>query len=194
MELSKRQIEIIEAATKLIGDKGIQNLTTKNLASEMKFSEPALYRHFKGKTKILESVLIYYKEKLRGGLGKVVQSEVSDIEKIQKMIDFQFAHFTRFPAVIMVIFSETSFQYDNLLSNVVSKIMNQKRQAVNKIIESGQEKGCIRDDVDADQLTTVVMGSMRLTVLRWKLSNFDFNLVEEGKVLWNTIELLIKKE
>ncbi|MCB0409114.1 MAG: helix-turn-helix transcriptional regulator, partial [Flavobacteriales bacterium] len=47
MNYSDRQIEIIVAATKLISEKGIQNLTTKNLAAEMSFSEPALYRHFK---------------------------------------------------------------------------------------------------------------------------------------------------
>ncbi len=193
MNLSSRQIEIIEAATKLIGEKGIQNLTTKNLAAEIGFSEPALYRHFDGKTAILEAVLTYYKERLGEGLRKIIHADISGIEKIKGMIEFQFNHFTKFPAVIMVIFAETSFQYDSVLSKVVSEIMDQKRTLVGKIIMSGQAEGGIRNDIGANQLTTMVMGSMRLTVLRWRLSGFEFDLVKEGNTLCNTIELLIKR-
>jgi len=126
MDLSKRQIEIVEAATKLIGEKGIQNLTTKNLALEMGFSEPALYRHFTGKTDILKAVLVFYKEKLKNGLQSVLASQLNGLEKLEQMMKFQFNHFSNNPAVIMVIFAETSFQYDNVLSNMVVKILEQK--------------------------------------------------------------------
>lgn len=193
MEFSKRQIEIIQAATVLIGDKGIQNLTTKKLAAEMNFSEPALYRHFKDKTEILKSVLIFYKGDLGIGLKKIINSNLSGLDKVNKMIEFQFNHFTKFPAVVMVIFSETSFQYDNALSKVVSDIIIQKRIMVAKIIKSGQDEGKIRIDVNAEQLATIVMGSMRLTILEWRLSNFDFSLIKKGEALWKTIECLLRK-
>lgn len=194
MELSTRQIEIIEAATKLIGEKGIQNLTIKKLASEMGFSEPALYRHFKSKTEILQSVLIFYKEKLKLGVSTIIQSELSAIEKTKRMMEFQFNHFSKNPAVIMVIFAETSFQYDSILSNAVSQIMEQKRILVCQIIETGQLEGNIRNDINANQLTTIIMGSMRFSVLKWRLSNFDFDLIDEGKALWETIKTLIKSK
>ena len=86
MIFSKRQIEIIEAATKLIGEKGIQNLTTKNLAAEMGFSEPALYRHFKSKTDILQSVLVFYKEQMKEGVEKLLHDNNSGAEKIKGKI------------------------------------------------------------------------------------------------------------
>ena len=174
MDLSKRQIEIIEAATKLIGKGGVQSLTTKSLAAEMGFSEPALYRHFSDKNEILKSVLLYYKEILREGLTDIIGSNLTGKEKIKLMIDFQFKHFMKFPAVIMVIFSETSFQYNSHLSKVVSGIMTQKRKMVSAIIESGQKEGGIRNDIASEQLATMIMGSMRFTILRWRLSNFDF--------------------
>ncbi|MFT6503763.1 MAG: AcrR family transcriptional regulator [Crocinitomicaceae bacterium] len=193
MDLSKRQIEIIEAATRLIGNGGVQSLTTKSLAAEMGFSEPALYRHFSDKNEILKSVLIYYKEILREGLVNIVRSELTGKEKIKAMIDFQFKHFVKFPAVIMVIFSETSFQHNSQLSEVVSGILLQKRKVVSSIIASGQEEGSFRDDISPDQLASVVMGSMRFTILRWRLSNFDFDLVKEGNELCKTIDLLMEK-
>ena len=194
MNLTKRQEEIVESATVLIGDKGVQNLTTKKLAAKMGFSEPALYRHFKGKTEILKAVLNYYRENMGLGLNKIISTEQTGLEKIQKMLIFQFRHFSNYPAVVMVIFSETSFQYDSVLSKVVNNILMSKRAMVRKMFQKGQQDGSIRKDVDAEQLATIVMGSMRLTLLEWRLNDFNFNLIERGDTLWDSIEILIKKE
>ena len=192
MRFSNRQVDIIQAATHLLGSKGIQNLTTKSLAAEIGFSEPALYRHFKGKTDILESVLIYYQQVLKEGLTNIIQSDASGLMKIRAMMEFQFNHFTKNPAVIMVVFAETSFQYNNVLSLAVANILTQKTTMVNKIIKSGQAEGSIRDDIATEQLVTMIIGSMRFTLLRWRLSGFNFSLLDEGAKLWSTIELLIK--
>lgn len=193
MEFTDRQVEIIEKATDIIGDKGIQNLTTKKLASEMGFTEPALYRHFKGKVQILESLLTFYRDQLKNGLIGVLEPELNGLEKIKALMAFQFKHFSKFPALIMVIFAETSFQNNSILSKAVKLIMDQMHKMVIQIIEDGQQEGSIRDDISANQLATIIMGSMRITVLRWKLSNFEFNLIEEGQKLWLTIETLLKK-
>ena len=193
MNFSKRQIEIILAATHLIGEKGVQNLTTKNLAKEIGFSEPALYRHFKDKTEIISSVLVYYKYELQLGLKSVISNDLSALEKIEALVEFQFTHFTKYPAIIMVIFSETSFQYTSVLSNVVKSIMEEKSQGLVNLIESGEKDNSIRNDISAQQLCVLIMGSMRLTVLRWRLSNFSFNLVKEGNTLQQTLKLLLIK-
>ena len=42
--ISDRQLEIIEAAGKILTASGISGLTIKNLAKEMKFSESAIYK------------------------------------------------------------------------------------------------------------------------------------------------------
>jgi len=191
---SKRQIEIIEAATKLIGEHGLQGLTIKSLAAAMNFSEPALYRHFKDKTAILESVLHYYKQLLKEGLTGIIYSQNPCIEKVKGIVKFQFNHFTQNPAVIMVIFAETSFQYNNSLSRAVSEILHQKREMLTDIVRVGQEEGGIRMDIDAGQLAELIMGSMRFIVLRWRLSKFNFNLLEEGEKLCKSFELILKKE
>jgi len=193
MKFTKRQIEIIEASKDLIGLKGIQNLTIKNLAKKMSFTEPALYRHFKNKTEILKSLLVFHKELLSSGIYKIINSEKTALEKIKLIISFQFDHLQKNPDIIMVVFSETSFQYNNILSNLVAKVMKQRHKKLMSIIEDGQKNNIIRQDISSNQIATIIMGSMRLTVLKWKLNNFESNLSKEGKELWKTIEKLIKK-
>jgi len=192
MAFTKRQKEIIEAATVLIGEKGIQNLTTKNLAAEIGFSEPALYRHFTNKTDILQSVLVYYRLQMKEDLESLFVSNVTGAEKIRGLIEFQFKHFSDNPAVVMVIFSETSFQYEEVLSKTVLTILTQKKDVLVKIIKQGQEDGSIRPDLSPSQLADIVMGSMRFTILRWRLNNFKFNLREEGNQLWETMGKIVK--
>ena len=194
MDFTTRQVEIIEAATKLIGEKGIQNVTTKHLAEEIGFSEPALYRHFSGKTEILVSVLEYFREKMRNGLDPLLAKQESGLEKVHQLIKYQFNIFTSNPAIIMVIFAETSFQYDKKLSKIVSKLLQQKKQLVINILNEGVSDGSIRNDADVEQLTSIILGSMRFNVLQWRLSNFDFDMNLKGAELWKTLNLLLRKK
>lgn len=192
MEYTSRQIEIINAATELINQGGIQQLTTKALAEKIGFSEPAIYRHFKSKTDILSSVLNYFGMVLKTKMTELIQSEDKGIEKLKQIIDFQFEHFSNHPAIVMVIFAETSFQYEEKLSSAVHNILTNKKERVVSIIQQGQKDGSIRPDADANQLAAIFMGSMRFTLLQWRLNNYQTNVKNDGQSLWATINMLLK--
>lgn len=193
MKFTKRQTEIILSATELIGESGVQKLTTKRLAKKIGFSEPALYRHFQDKNDILGSILLYFKAAMGDGLKKIINDDSTGMNKILEIIDFQFGFFEKFPAVIMVIFSETSFQNEEKLSVTVKNILMGKRSMVGEIVKIGQIDGSIRNDLKYDQLVNVIMGSMRVTVLNWRLSNFGFDLIEESIDLKNTLQIILNK-
>ncbi|MBT4477893.1 MAG: TetR/AcrR family transcriptional regulator [Flavobacteriales bacterium] len=193
MNFTERQIEIIDASKDLIGRKGIQNLTIKNLAKKMSFSEPALYRHFKDKTEILKSLLLFHREIIKSGIFKILNSDQSSLEKFQEILKFKFDHIKKNPAIVMVIFSENSFQYSSVLSSIVSKIMKQRSKKIIELLKEGQKNNEIRDDIDPEQLATIIMGGIRKTILNWKLEGFKSDLNLEGEKLWITIEKLIKK-
>ena len=193
MDFTERQIEIIDASKDLIGRKGIQNLTIKNLAEKMSFSEPALYRHFRDKTEILKSLLLFHREIIKSGIFKILNSDQSSLEKFQKILEFKFDHIKKNPAIVMVIFSETSFQYSNVLSSIVSKIMKQRSKKIIQLLKEGQKNNEIRNDINPEQLATIIMGGIRKTILNWKLEGFKSDLNLEGEKLWITIEKLNKK-
>ena len=106
MNFTTRQVEIIEASKYLIGKKGIQNLTIKNLAKKMSFSEPAIYRHFKDKTEILKALLLFHREIIKSEIIKILDSEKPSLIKIQEIFKFKFKHIEKNPAFVMIIFSE----------------------------------------------------------------------------------------
>ena len=192
MNLTSRQIEIIEASKDLIGGKGVQALTIKNLANKMSFSEPALYRHFKDKTEIIKALLVFHKDIIQSGVLDILKTERNALNKFEEILKFKFAHIEKNPALVMVIFSETSFQYNSVLSRVVRKILEQRTGKIISLIEFGQEEGSIRNDIDAVQLATVVLGCIRTTILSWKLSGFKTDLEADGKKIWKTLKILLK--
>ncbi len=191
MKFTSRQTDIINAATELIGENGVQRLTTKSLAARIGFSEPALYRHFKDKNEILRSILLHFKGTMGEGLKQIIYSEKTGLEKLSDIVSYQFNFFVKFPAVIMVIFSETSFQNNKNLSRTVKSILDNKREIVLDIVKSGQKDKSIRNDLDFEQITNIVMGSMRVTVLNWRLSDYNFDLLEESKKLITTIKKIL---
>lgn len=190
MEFTKRQVEIIHAAMQLMDQGGIQNLTTKNLAAYMDFTEPSLYRHFKNKTDLLNSTLIYYQGILKQGME--INENMSGIDQIKALIRFQFEKFISNPSIILVIFSETSFQNESALQETIKRIMHQKEQRIVKIIKAGQDDGSIRNDLNSQTLAQIIMGAMRFTALRWKLSGFASDLNEEARLLQESIFKMIK--
>ena len=111
MTYTDRQIEIIQNATQLIGEKGIQNFTTKNLAKRLSLTEPSIYRHFKNKDEILFSMLHFFQLKVETTFGQIIANSENGIEKIQSLIQFQFNHFAENPALAMVIMAENILKY-----------------------------------------------------------------------------------
>ena len=70
MDITPRQLEIIEAAGKILTASGVSGLTIKNLAKEMQFSESAIYRHFKSKEEIIIAMLNYLADNIDKRLVK----------------------------------------------------------------------------------------------------------------------------
>lgn len=194
-KFSDRQIEIMEAATARIDTYGIQNLTIKNLAADIGLSEPALYRHFKSKNDILLGLLNYFITGMKNRLNNIpVNPDATAADELRAIFNSQLQTFTNKPAIVSVIFAESIFHYDEGLSYKVSEIMDLMHQYVNKNIEKGQKGGTYNKLIGASTLTTIILGGMRMTVLKWKLSGHKSNLIKDGTAVLEGILKMIEKK
>jgi AcrR family transcriptional regulator len=55
--LSDRQLEIVDAATEVFGERGYVGGSMREIATRLKVTEPALYRHFPGKRALFSAVI-----------------------------------------------------------------------------------------------------------------------------------------
>ncbi len=193
-QFTSRQIEIMEAATNRISKFGIQHLTIKTLAEDIGLSEPALYRHFKSKNEILLSLLEYFKTEMKNRIQSIPSPpNETEGDRLRAIFNSQLQTFTNKPAIVSVIFAESIFHFDESLSNKVSEIIELMQSVVLSNIEKGQKKGEYSKSIGSSKLTTIIIGGMRMTVLKWKLSGHKSNLIKDGKTVLNGILKMIEK-
>ncbi len=192
-EYTQRQKQIIEAAIDVIASAGIQGLTIKNLASAIGVTEPALYRHFRNKQEILESVLRYFAWESRRNLLSILKNQNSASEKIGAFLTYHLDTFTRKPALAAVIFSEDIFQNEKKLKKNVLNLMEQSQAMLLGIICEKGPQNDVRDDIEAKQIVIIILGALRFLVTRWHLSRQGFDLREEGNRLLESLQMMIKR-
>ncbi len=190
-----RQIEIIEAATKRIDEHGIQDLTIKTLAADLNLSEAALYRHFKSKNEILHGLLVYFLDEMKERLENIMEKKgITQQEQLKEIFYSQLKTFVQKPSVVSVIFSESIFQFNMELSDTVCELMEVMRKNIESIVKKGQRDGTFSKIVGVSTCATIIMGGMRITVLKWKLSGHRTDLIKDGKkVLEGILKMLESK-
>lgn len=190
---SKRQQEIIESAGKLLMEKGIKGLTTKNLAQEMEFSESALYRHFKNKEDIILLLIRFLSENINLRFETILKAENNAEEKFLALFLSQFQFFKKNPHFIVIVLSDGLMDNSEDIKKSIKKLIETNFAALKKIMTDGQESKLFNQEMEADSLVHFAMGTFRLQMLQWKLSNFNFDIEIKGMKTMTDLLTLLKK-
>ena len=190
--ISDRQLEIIEAAGKILTASGVSGLTIKNLAKEMKFSESAVYRHFSSKEEIIIALLEYLAESMDERYTKAISNEQTPNEKFKILFQNQFTFFKMNPHFVVAVFSDGLMEESQRINETILKIMNVKMKHLMPIILEGQQKKVFTDAITSDELIHIVMGTFRLQMFKWRIANFQFDIIRNGDSMIQSVLTLIK--
>ncbi len=188
-DLSERQKEIIKASLELIAEKGIQGLTIKNLSKKIGIVESAIYRHYENKTHILIAILDSVNEHK---ISENEQQNVDTLTRLEQKFKNHFQKFASIPALVSVVFSEDLFQNENSLIEKTKAMMQKSIADVTGLINYGQNQSEFRNDIEAEHLAIIILGTMRMFVKKWKMSDYSFDLIQKGDELINSIKLILK--
>lgn len=192
---TERQLEIIHTGIKLIAEKGLQGLTIKNLSNAIGISEPAIYRHYKNKKEILVNIIDFFSKSTELKITEIAQSDLPSCDKLRLAFEFQFSRLQKNPALISVISSEEIYHGEEYLKKKIKGIALFMAGQLEGIIQEGQRKNEIRNDLPSSQLTVIIMGAMKMMMSKWQLFDQKINLVEEGsKIMESILTLVSKKE
>ncbi len=185
--LTDRQKQIIQTSIHLIAQKGIQGLTIKNIAKAIGISEPAIYRHFDNKNDIILGIISVLKNTTGNGISEKPDGR-GTFDLINKMIHGHTSRFIENPSLTAIVFSEEIFNNNSNLAKIICDMMKLNQDKLIGIIENGQEKGDIRNDLNANQLSLMIIGSYRFLVVKWHLTKFEFDLRKEVNDLLAALE------
>lgn len=180
MNITDRQLEIIQAAGKLLASKGLSGLTVKTLAGEMGFVESALYRHFKSKDDILVLMLEYLYQNIQERFEPILAQDVDAKTKLVQIFDSQFRYFKENPHFVIVVLSDGLIDESEDMRNQIIKMFLYKIQIINELVSQCMMDGRIQAVLPQEKLIHFMMGGFRLTMFKWKTLKFSFDLVKEG--------------
>ncbi len=190
--MKERQLEIIEAAGRILTASGVKGLTIKNLAKEMRFSESAIYRHFDSKEKIIIALLNFLAENMDERLAKAIRPDDTPEEKLKKLFQSQFVYFKEHPHFVVAVFSDGLMEESEKINLAIFRIMSVLKKHLLPIIVEGQQKGVFTEAVTTKHLVHIIMGTFRLQKFVWKVNNFKFDLEEDGNNRLQSLLILIK--
>ncbi len=180
-----RQQQITDAALHIIGSKGIHGATIAEIAAEVGISEGNIYRHFRNKEEILKSVI----EKIGEDLCRILTSVQDTSDPVQRMGEIFQRHLALAAGnkgIPRTLFSEEVMVIQESLREEIKNRLTIYFKGISEIIRQGQKRGSILPQLKAEALTSMFIGTINFTVIRWTLSNFQLDMEEEGHVLWET--------
>ena len=194
MEITSRQLEIIEAAGKILTVSGVSGLTIKKLAKEMQFSESALYRHFESKEDIIVAMLNYLSEGIDARLTLVNNSKDTIEVKFKAIFQNQFVFFAEHPHFVVAVFSDGLMEESTRINETILSLLFVKIKHLLPVISEGQKEGVFRNDIPADEFIQIIMGTFRLLMFKWRIESFQSDIQAEGTKMIDTLLLLIKSK
>lgn len=182
-----RKDSIILAAIDIIGESGIQGLSTKEIASKQEISESLLYKHFKSLDEVLVAVIDYFSRFDVMIINTVMKRDITCREKIIEYAKSFVELYESYPALAAIILNyETLMHYDHTRNKVIN-IIKSRTDFVSRVIEMGQSTGEIESYYTPQELTDIIKGTIRSMILRWKMSGYSFPLKDSMLLTINKI-------
>lgn len=166
--------QIIDAAWKLFHEKGYDNTTVNEIIRDANTSKGGFYYYFKAKDDLLNSLYSIFDreyEKFYKNLDKS-QSSFVQLRLLQQYVAY-FIEGNVSPELLAALYQS------QLAHKRQDHFLDPERyylRLVRKIITEGQEKGEIRDDIDADELVHHVLLLERGIIMDWSVQNGAFSL------------------
>jgi TetR/AcrR family fatty acid metabolism transcriptional regulator len=190
-EITVKQQEIIEAAGKILTVSGVSGLTIKNLAKEMNFSEAAIYRHFTSKENIVLKMLQYLTEILDNIYSTSYSKNDNPENKLIQLFKKKLQFFKEYPHFAVVTFSDGLLESSLEINKAIHRLMQVKQKHISIIIRENQAVNNFTSALTEEELIHLIMGAVRLQMFKWRVANFEFDIVEVGiKRLKNIISLI----
>lgn len=177
-----RKRQILEAALRIVDQEGIHALTLRKIADSIGLTEAALFRHFKGKEDIVNSMANMVFE----GNQYVPRGE-GPLQTLENMLTWQMEAFQKNPHHTSVLFQEDLFRDYPSTRERFDLRRTSRSGLICQLVKEGQRLEEFALDVDGEAFALLYMGSIRMAVLEWRNSGFSYDLRSRSAPLLNLL-------
>jgi AcrR family transcriptional regulator len=183
MKGDSRKEQIIRITLEIIGESGVQGLTTARIAERAGISEAAIYRHFQNKDSILSDTVDAIGLRIMYTMRSIDEEDLQSIQKLERIFKRHLEHIQNNRGVPRIIYT-SEVHFSELLRLKLYTIIENYLNVVTDIIARGKKCGEIKKEINSRIEAKRFLSMIQFTAFRFSLSDFDDSTIREGLDLW----------
>lgn len=187
----ERQIEIADAAIKIIGNQGLREFTTARLAAEVGIKDGSIFRHFKDKQEILNAVIARIEEIL---IASAPKESADPLERLEAFLTTRMHAIASQPGLLSIIFSD---QLTHAMGDEgrrrVAELRNRGREFVRSCIEEAAQKKLINVETEIESAVLLVNGMVMSLLFASKDGAIEEPVDQVGRRAWRSFVKLLRR-
>ena len=193
-KITIRQQEIIKGARAVIFSKGIERLTTREIAKELKVTNGALYRHFKSKNEIIDLLIDDIEVTLLSTIQEAADRNTDPWQKLESIFFSHLSYAEQLKGTSFIVINQVSGLKDKYLKRKMFGVLNEYLKTIKNIVIQGMKLGIFRKDINPTSASIVFLGTIQSMVTLWCLSGYKLSLrksqlVELSNIYKNWLEV-----
>ena len=188
-----RQEQIKKAVLEIIAEEGLHNISTRNLAKKIGFSEGAIFRHFSSKRDIIKGIMDDVANDLIGSLRSIVISPIKSEEKLYNYLCKNVKYLKENRGITILLFSEATHLGDKELKEKLNQILLEQKQFIIKMVKDGIAEGVWDKKVNPEDVAILYMGIPITFNIELVLNKSELNVDNFCKRMYTLILKALKK-
>ena len=165
-----RRAVTVEAVIELAAERDPGEITTAAIASHMKLTQGALFRHFPSKDAIWEAVMEWVAERLLARVDRAAALAASPVAALQAIFlahaDFVAEH----PGVPRMLFGELQRAGATPAKRLARTLLERYGERIRARLEAGKAAGEVSAALDVDAAVTLFVGTLQGLIMQSMLA------------------------
>lgn len=188
LDTSHRKEYIILHAVELIDEKGIHNVSTKEIAKRLNISEGLIFKLYPKKSDLLFAVLEHFCMYDSDMFYSALERQDNALEAIRFYVNSYMVYYENYPAITAIYQAYDTLKGDTVLAQKAKDIYFSRVGYFTKMLEAAKENHLVQDTIESESIATMILSIVRGSCLHWRLSEYSFSLKEKTN---NAINLIL---
>lgn len=181
LSTEERQSEIVRVAVHLAAEKGIDSVTTQDMADAMNVTQGAVFKHFPTKDDIWFAVISWIRGRLMTVLEKAASEATDPVNAIERMFYAHITFISKHPAIPRLLFTEMLHKKNSKLRDLIQEIISGYEGKVAGLLEAAKEQSLVAPELDSRSAAVLYIGMIQGLFMQVSIFGGKRSLLDEAK-------------
>lgn len=150
---------IVQAALELAAKRGIDRVTTQDMAEALGLTQGAVFRHFATKDEIWLAVVDWIRSQVGQNLGRI--NDDDPLAALEKLFLAQTGFIAKYPAIPRLMFTDLIHSDNAAIKQMIQGIVTGFEERVAGLLRQAKERGTVAPDLDEYGAATLFLGMIQ---------------------------------